>query len=137
MKVYIGIDWSQNKHDLCVLNQAGACLSQLVIAHSQNGFWQIEALRNKLGAEKQECLVGLETAHNIPVDFLWDQGYKQVFVLPPSLVKGSRSRFGHNGARSDPSDALLSRSIFVDFSQRTRQLVERGCQVKWAIKFAQ
>ena len=28
MKVYIGIDWSQNKHDLCVLNQAGAYLAE-------------------------------------------------------------------------------------------------------------
>ena len=111
MKVYIGIDWSQNKHDLCVLNQAGACLAQLVIAHSQRGFWQIEEMRNKLGAAKQDCLVGLETAHNILIDFLWDQGYEQVFVLPPSLVKGSRSRFGQSGARSDISDALLIADI--------------------------
>jgi len=111
MKVYIGIDWSQNKHDLCFLNQAGACLAQIVIPHSQSGFWQIEEIRQKLGIAKEDCLVGLETAHNILIDFLWDQGYEQVFVLPPSLVKGSRSRFGQSAARSDPSDALLIADI--------------------------
>ena len=76
MKVYIGIDWSQNKHDLCFLNQAGACLAQIVIPHSQSGFWQIEEIRQKLGIAKEDCLVGLETAHNILIDFLWDQGYE-------------------------------------------------------------
>jgi len=29
MKVYIGIDWSQNKHDLCFLNQAAARIRNL------------------------------------------------------------------------------------------------------------
>lgn len=29
MQVYIGIDWAQNKHDLCYLNQAGARLTQM------------------------------------------------------------------------------------------------------------
>ena len=39
MKVYIGIDWSQNKHDLCFLNEAGAHLARLSIPHTPVGFW--------------------------------------------------------------------------------------------------
>jgi len=111
MKVYMGIDWSQSKHDLCVLNPAGACLAQLVIAHAQEGFWQIEELRGQLGVSHAECTVGIETTHNLLVDFLWDQGYSPIYLLHPGLVKSSRGRFRQSAARSDPSDALLLAEI--------------------------
>ena len=111
MKVYIGIDWSQKKHDLCFLNQAGACLAQQTIAHTPAGFWQIDEMRRKLGVPIDACQIGLETAHNILLDFLWGQGYEQVYVLHPKMVKGSRSRFRSSAARNDTSDALLIADI--------------------------
>jgi hypothetical protein len=62
MRLYIGIDWSQSKHDLCFLNQAGSTLAQLTIPHSQEGFWQIETMRQKLGCDVADCYVGLDQA---------------------------------------------------------------------------
>lgn len=111
MRLYIGIDWSQNKHDLCFINQAGAILATKVIPHTQEGFWQLEEIRRKLGSEVEECLVGLETTHNILLDFLWDQGYPQLYILHPSKVRSSRGRFRQSAARNDPSDALLIADI--------------------------
>ena len=117
MKVYIGIDWSQNKHDLCFLNEAGAHLAQLIIPHTPAGFWKIDETRKKLGVPIDACQIGLETAHNILLDFLWDQGYSQVFVLHPKIVKGSCGWFRSSTARNDTSDALqiadIMRSIAV------------------------
>jgi len=89
MKLYIGIDWSQSKHDVCFLNHAGVIQAQAVIEHSPAGFGKFEKLCRQLGVRAEDCLIGLETAHNILVDFLWDCGYTQIYVLPPSLVKGS------------------------------------------------
>jgi hypothetical protein len=82
----IGIDWSQAKHDICFLNEAGAALARLTIAHSADGFARLEAQRAKLGFKPSECCVALETAHNLLVDFLWGHGYDQVYVIPPSVV---------------------------------------------------
>jgi hypothetical protein len=45
MKLYIGIDWSQSKHDICFLNATGVVQAQDVIEHSQIGFWKLEHLR--------------------------------------------------------------------------------------------
>jgi hypothetical protein len=56
--IYIGIDWSQNKHNLCFLNQAGSTLDKLLIPHSQKGFWQLEETQEKLGVEVEDCLLG-------------------------------------------------------------------------------
>jgi transposase len=94
-----------------MLNQAGSCLAQTSLPHSQEGFWQIESLRQKLGVAAGECVVGLETAHNILVDFLWDQGYAQLYILHPSLVQSSRGRFRASAARNDSSDAWLLADI--------------------------
>ncbi len=64
-----------------------------------------------MGLSSGDCLVGLESAHSLLVDFLWDQGYVRVYVIPPHVVKASRGRYGHSGARTDPSDACLQADL--------------------------
>jgi hypothetical protein len=53
----------------------------------------------------------METAHNVLIDFLWGRGYEHVYVIPPSVVKSSRGRYGSSGARSDQRDARLLADI--------------------------
>jgi transposase len=105
--LYFGIDWSANKHDLVVVNQAGVEMARLVMAHSPAGFMQLDQLRQDLGVTAAECVVGLETAHNLLVDFLWSRGYEQLYVIPPSVTHSARGRYRHSGARTDQSDAAL------------------------------
>ena len=107
MPVYLGIDWSQNKHDLCFVNAAGAAIARATIPHSADGFLELDRLREKVGLPASECWVGLETSHHLLVDFLWAKGYTQVFVLPPNMVKSTRGRYRQSGARTDQSDAFL------------------------------
>jgi transposase len=120
MRLYIGIDWSQSKHDVCFLNQDGSTLAQLVIQHSLEGFWQIEDIRQKLGGEVEDCLLGLETTHNILLDFLWDRGYTELYILHPNKVRSSRGRYRQSAARNDPSDALLIADILRTDHPRMR-----------------
>src|SRR5262245_24753391 len=107
MDVYIGIDWSEHKHDVCLLNAAGAALAQLSIPHSPAGFAALDTLRRKLGLAPPDCLISLETAHNLLIDFLWGHGYTQVYVIPPNVIKSSRGRYRQSGARTDRSDAYI------------------------------
>jgi transposase len=107
MPVYIGIDWSQTKHDVCILNEAGAPLARLVVTHSPEGFQKLDAQRQPLGLAASECLIGIETAHNLLIDFLWGHGYQQVFVIPPNVVNSTRGRYRQSGARNDQSDAFV------------------------------
>jgi transposase len=107
MKVYLGIDWSQEKHDAVFLNEAGALLAQLTVPHSPEGFFKLDDTRGELGITPLECVVGLETAHNILIDFLWDRGYQRVYVLSPKMVQRNRERYRLSGARSDLSDAFV------------------------------
>ena len=45
---YCGIDWSRDHHNLCIMNAAGARVSQIRFKHTLKGFEQIEAERRKL-----------------------------------------------------------------------------------------
>ncbi len=42
MKLYIGIDWSQNKHDVCFLNPIGFGQFYFVIEQPPTGFWKFD-----------------------------------------------------------------------------------------------
>ncbi len=107
MPVYLGIDWSQTKHDLCFVNASGVAVARATIAHSPDGFLQLDQLREQLGVSPADCWVGLETSHHLLLDFLWAKGYSQVYVLPPNVVKSNRGRYRQSGARNDQSDAFL------------------------------
>jgi transposase len=111
MGLYIGIDWSENKHDIVFMNEPGAAIARVTIPHTAKGFLHLVTECDKLGIEHATCVVGLETAHNILIDFLWTQQYKHVYVIPPSVVKGNRQRHRSSGARTDQSDAYLLADI--------------------------
>jgi len=107
MKVYIGIDWSEDKHDICILNEAGALLKGWQIDHTQSGFMEIIAALEELAVTSQESYFGIETAYNLVVDFLSGWGYPHLYVLPPGAVKAARQRYKQSQARTDQLDAWL------------------------------
>jgi transposase len=69
VQVYIGIDWSENKHDIAIMNEVGAAIVQQTIAHTPDGFLELEASCLNLRLSPDDCLFGLETAHNLVIDF--------------------------------------------------------------------
>ena len=107
MKVYIGIDWSKDKHDVVFMNSAGSSIAYQTIAANPFGYAAMDERRQQLGASVEECWVGIETMHNLLLDDLLRRGYQHLFLIPPSLVKDSRGRFGESKANTDRKDAQL------------------------------
>jgi hypothetical protein len=99
MTVYIGVDWSEQKHDLCFLNEVGEVLQTLSIDETPDGFLALDQARERFGIQAGECVVGIETQHHILVDFLLAQGYGQLYVIPPNAVKVPRAATGKVGPR--------------------------------------
>lgn len=107
MTVYIGIDWSEQKHQVCFMNAAGAVIQQLSVDHSVDGFLKLEAARQMMGVSPKEVVVGLETAHNLLIDMLIERSYPAIYILPPSQVKSNAGRYAQSGAKDDPRDAWV------------------------------
>jgi len=105
-ELLVGVDWSQSHYDVTILAPNGAKLTQFRISKTPAGFTQLAEKIDKFGLPASTCHVGLETAHNILIDFLWSRQYA-VYVVPPSIVNSSRGRFGNSGAYTDARDAHL------------------------------
>jgi transposase len=103
------------------MKENGEVLRNLEVAHTLSGFVAIDQARRELGVESEGCVVGLETAHNLLVDYLWEQGYAQIYVLPPKVVKSTQGRYRQSGAKDDRWDARLIADILrTDQGRYTR-----------------
>jgi transposase len=141
MTVYIGIDWSEQKHDVVFLNEAGAQIAYLCLPHKLEGFVQLDRQRDKLGLALEECVIGIETSHSLLVDYLVNQNYPAVYVLPPNQVRANQHRFRQSGAKDDPADARLIAEILRTDRGRLRswqpdQFLTRQIrvQVRWILE---
>jgi transposase len=115
-----GIDWSEQHHNLCIRNSKGAIVSQVEFKHTLEGFQRFDDERRKLGVPPSECLVAIETAYNLFVDFLLDRGYL-VYLIPPQATKGYRNRQRSTDAHTDDTDAaLLSSILHTDLDSHRR-----------------
>lgn len=65
MQVYMGIDWSTTKHDVCFINEKGGIISQISVPSNENGFERMHKERCKLVSEAGQIMVGIETSHNL------------------------------------------------------------------------
>lgn len=120
MKVYLGIDWSETKHDVAWMNEDGLVLARLVIEHSPAGFRKLEETNQALQLGVENVWIGIETDHNLLMDYLWAQHYRQIYVVPPSVVKSSQGRYSSSGSISDPKAAQLIADIVRTDRQRLR-----------------
>lgn len=143
MTIYIGIDWSSQKHDITFLNDQGGVIQECVIPHSPAGFQALDSARQKLEVPPSACCVGIETAHTTLIDYLWETGYEHIYVLPPGAVCANRGRNRQTGARNDRFDAyVIADTLRTDQHkyhlwspgsttlQEMRVLVNRGAFIK-------
>ena len=107
---YFGIDWSQDHHNLAIVNESGAQVSRLQFEHTPAGFARLDDERRKLGVPAEDCPVAIETAYNLVVDFLLDHGYP-VYIIPPQATNSYRNRTRSSRAHDDDSDAALLAGI--------------------------
>ncbi len=105
-QLLVGIDWSQKHYDAFILAPNGATLTEFRIKRTAAALQRLQKKIAAFDVPAANCLVGIETAHDILVDFLWSCHY-QVYVIAPSVVNGSRGRFGSSGAHTDRTDARL------------------------------
>lgn len=115
MTLYIGIDWSQEKHDVSFQNENGGSVATLVIKQGVEGYKQLDEKRRGLGVAAGDCIVGIESAHTLLIDYLWSQGYTQIYVLPPGVIHANRGRHRQSGARNDRYDSeVITETLRTD-----------------------
>ena len=104
---YVGIDWADQKYDLFILNDQGEPVGQpLVIKKSAADFQALLLRLRKLSPNPTDLKIGIETPHNVLIDFLLAAGYP-IFVMHPAAMKSFRKRYRTTNARDDCYDSYV------------------------------
>lgn len=137
MKSYIGIDWSEKQHQVHVANEAGEPVARFQVAHTAAGLAELHQQLQQVNNEPGECLVAIETASNLLVDFLWLYQYP-LYVVAPNQVKASRGRQRASGAHNDASDAALLADMLRTDEKRFIRWQPDGalvCNLRYQLSF--
>jgi transposase len=104
--VFLGVDWAEEHHDVCLLDEQGTVLGRARVANSLEGVSRIHALVADHSDEPGEVVVGIETDRGLLVQALLAAGY-QIYAINPLAVDRYRDRHSVSGAKSDAADAKV------------------------------
>ena len=104
--IYLGVDWAEAHHDLCLLDEPGAVIAKMRIPDSLDGLRALHELLGEHAEEPGDVVVGIEKDRGLIVTSLVGAGYR-VYALNPMSVARYRERHVTSGAKSDPLDARV------------------------------
>lgn len=98
--LFVGVDWAERHHDLCLLDEQGAVLAKRRITDGLGGVTELHALLARHAEDPSQVVVGIETDRGLLVGALLAAGY-QVYGINPLAVSRYRDRHSVSGAKSD------------------------------------
>lgn len=117
---FVGIDWSDKKHDVCLCAVGQAKPERLVVEHRPEAIqvW-VEGIRARFGGAR--VAVSVELQEGPIVWALLEYDFIVVFPVKPTTVARYRSAFRPSGAKDDPTDA----EVILELLMRHRDKLER------------
>ncbi len=115
--VFVGIDWSERHHDVCVMDVEGRVLAKGRVPDGVQGLAQLHEMVAAHAEEPSEVLVAIEIDRGLLVGALVASGYA-VHAVNPLSVDRYRDRHRTSGAKSDPGDA----KVLADLVRTDRHL---------------
>ncbi len=104
--LFVGVDWAEDHHDLCVMAEDGAVLAKRRVPDSVMGIGELHALVAEHANDDESVVVGIEVDRGLLVGSLVSAGY-EVFAVNPMASARYRERHAVSGAKSDPGDAKV------------------------------
>jgi transposase len=105
-KVFVGHDWAEAHHDVCVVDGEGHRLASARLPEGVEGVARFHELVAAHADDPGEVVVATETDRGLFVGALVAAGYEVLAVNPLSTSR-YRERHSTSGAKSDPGDAWV------------------------------
>jgi len=104
--VFVGIDWAEVHHDVCVVDEVGQVLATRRLPEGLEGVGRLHALVAEQAEDPATVVVGIETDRGLLVGSLVAAGY-QVYAINPLASSRYRDRHTTSRAKSDAGDARV------------------------------
>lgn len=120
-RIYVGVDWAKDAHQVCVLDAGGTVLTERQVEHNATALQDLaSSLIALTGGEPAAVAVAIEVPHGAVVETLLERGLV-VFALNPKQLDRFRDRFTTAGAKDDRRDAhVLGDAVRTDRRAFTR-----------------
>ena len=118
---YIGLDWADQKHDVCLKEAAGEEVEYDQIEHSPEALndW---ALSLQARFQNQPIAVCLELRSGPVVSALLKYHFITLFPVSPKGLAKYRQAFTQSGAKDDPTDAFLQLDFLLKHPEALKPL---------------
>lgn len=118
---FVGIDWANDSHQVCVLDGEGKKSSEFVVEHSAAGMAMLAARLLEVCAEPERVACAIELNRGAVVEGLLEHGFA-VFGVNPKQVDRFRDRHTPAGAKDDRLDAFVLADALRTDAGRLRAL---------------
>jgi transposase len=107
---FSGIDWADDHHDVCIIDEAGNVIVRFNIPHNRAGLDTLFEHVSNVTHLPEQIPFALETDKGLLVCALLDAGYT-VYSINPKAVDRYRDRYSVAGSKSDAFDAEVLANI--------------------------
>lgn len=105
--LFVGVDWAEHHHDVCVMGPEGMVYAKRRVPDSVGGIGELHALvAEHADEDDDDVVVGIEVDRGLLVGSLVEAGY-EVYAINPMAVARYRDRHSTSGAKSDAGDAKV------------------------------
>ncbi len=104
--IFVGVDWAEAHHDICIVDEAGEVLARKRIPDTLLGVRTLHELLGEYAEEPHEVIVGIEKDRGLIVEAMLGANYR-VYAINPMSSARYRERHVTSGSKSDPGDAKV------------------------------
>lgn len=116
----LGIDWADQKHDICLFDNQTQKISYSLIKHNTNA---IEDWILNLRSQYQgNIIVAIELKSGPLVHALLKYDFITIVPISPKALSKYREAFSQSGAKDDPSDAYLAMDFLKKHSEKLKPI---------------
>jgi transposase len=116
---YLGIDWADKKHDLCLIDAATGKQTRQVLAHTPQAIAEyFTSLRSRYPG--QLIAVGLEQSRGPLLFALLQYDFLVLYPLNPTTLAKYREAFTPSRAKDDPTDANYAAELLMKHCDRLK-----------------
>lgn len=126
---FIGLDWSDEKHDICLQVAGKEQRETTLLKHSPEAIneWA-RALRERF--DGKPIAIALELSKGPIVYALRKYNFFVLFPVNPITLAKYREVFTHSGAKDDPTDAQLALDLLLRYPDKLQQLDPQSPQMR-------
>ncbi len=125
---YIGIDWADTKHDICIQPAGSGEREFARIAHRPEDIEQwAHSMYQRFGGP---IAVALELSKGPIVSALQKYNFFVLFPVNPSMLAKYREAFKPSGAKDDPTDAEFTIDLVLRHGERFKPLQPQSIEMR-------